>query len=202
VVVIILFIIAIVFFTTNNKNAREYIDYKNENLSFSFKYPKSWDLKEHFNNASKQVVLSDAENGFEMSINSTTDTLSYEERDCTPESPCGVAFPRIYNNFDQSAFESLGNIDGNNLLVSKTGGVETDYENDTKYIGADLKAGTANYIFQQKDGQLSEFLSVFGHGNNEDRLIITYRFANKESISKWDEYKQIIKEIVQSLEEN
>jgi hypothetical protein len=88
------------------------------------------------------------------------------------------------------------------LLVSSIGGEERELDkNDNWYLyGSQPQIGALYYIYQVRDDKVFEDLDILNHDENQDRLIITYEFNSNTAVDNWNEYKEILREMVGSLE--
>ncbi len=87
------------------------------------------------------------------------------------------------------------------LLISNTGAADLSFSNEKPiYVSEEEFIVDKSYrIYQVHKGLLTDALTIFNHDSNQDRFTVSYAFKSRESIKHWDKYREILLDLVGSI---
>jgi len=178
----------------------EVTNYRSDELSIEFDYPKSWNRRVDKGTQSSSIELfSDADDSFVVMISGYF-LPNMSVTDCEPYTPCAVDVPREQFSYDTSNFHSLTSIDDKDILLSNTGGVEVNYSTtEDKLSSRPIELEDVYFLYQKDNENLYSDLAILDYKSDDARLEIRYMVNSQNVIDNWSEYEAVLKEIVSSI---
>lgn len=208
-VILILLSLATLLVIKNNRSIvdprMQYVGFSDESIPFTFNYPDTWtyelSLSENRDAAQDIITLYSEDKNFLVEFRSTRGTEPIDSGNCSEDVPCGVVSPRVYYQYQEGSFEEVAEIEGFPVLVSVSG--INDYElvndQDRLYFDDDSYSDGLQEVFQKDEEGITPNMNVLGHDNNQDYLNIYYQFKSEDSFDKWESYKEILTDLINSL---
>lgn len=159
---------------------------------------------------------SEGSSSFDITYTSTIDSfvlnlLTLETEPDAVQTERTKFLPPLYD-YEKDDFEMVATINGQQLLVSKTGAAELVQEGEIGIIRAvpEMSARTVNgsneyYVYQLYNGKLSEYISAFNdsktaEANYDNSFILTYYIKDEADKANWVEQKKLLQESLQGIQ--
>jgi hypothetical protein len=175
--------------------------------SLTFSYPEeSWQSEETFRN---DVFLNETETKLTQDNAAFTISVVRSRDKKNGETPIGRQL--VPMQYQDSDFEILTTIDSTNYLVSTTGVTAMRYSDDSPIpivtASASAQLNMPYYVYQEYSSGISSYLTILSETDvisyvNKTQLYYTFTTENQEEQQEeWEKNKTILKEILESLDE-
>ncbi len=185
-----------------------------EDPSYNVKveYPSTWTaVQEDYSDDTREYeyFLSESDDGgFEYNV--TYERLSDQALAAFDDDAIiGDGMRLVADDYLMDDFEILSITDGASLYVSKTGATSYDTK-EFRLESGSIQLNKDYYVYQRYSSEefgegLHSSLNVFQSVKEDypvasSGVVISYKFTTFEALQKWDLYKQVLKEVVSSLE--
>lgn len=202
-------IIFVLKYINNERNIQEEETYlfEDEQLSFTFRYPKNWKVETEFSEFRDKttfdriLLVSDSGN-FIFEIYSRLNKYPKLEEECESRGNC----PPKRRSFDVylaelDEFEKLSVAGGKTLLFPKEKGTFISATNSKNLVHATSFSFSNYYIFQLLHDEVTYHTDVFGHDKLGSYMMFSYwKINHNDSEELISQYFNDIKDIISSIQ--